>query len=245
MLLISCSQKKHSLRHEIPVIIVIMISCLSCQFVVLLDWPQSVLAASLCAVLIVSHSVSSTFPQSSTFVIPSLVFLLSFLYSIFFFKSISLGVLDYLYLARHCQTSVPPLIPASFPFHSSLNSVNSSDSRGSSGSHSHSPSSSSSSSPSHHLFHHHHPRHRFRSSTLPQQTPARLSSISSHDSGFISSSQDQYSSYKSSLPMPAETKVRKNSLHTIMSLYLLHFFFIYYKDLRTNSVFVTRTVNAN
>ncbi|XP_060906958.1 protein MTSS 1-like isoform X5 [Labrus mixtus] len=89
---------------------------------------------------------------------------------------------------------------------SSLNSVNSSDSRGSSGSHSHSPSSSSSSSSSHHLFHHHPPRHRYRSSTLPQQTPARLSSISSHDSGFISSSQDQYTSCKSSLPMPAETK---------------------------------------
>ncbi|XP_026226825.1 protein MTSS 1-like isoform X2 [Anabas testudineus] len=89
---------------------------------------------------------------------------------------------------------------------SSLNSVNSSDSRGSSGSHSHSPSSSSSSSSSHHLFHHLHPRHRYRSSTLPQQTPARLSSISSHDSGFISSSQDQYTSYKSSLPMSAETK---------------------------------------
>lgn len=96
-----------------------------------------------------------------------------------------------------------------FPFHSSLNSVNSSDSRGSSGSHSHSPSSSSSSSSSHHLFHHHHARHRYRSSTLPQQTPARLSSISSHDSGFISSSHDQYASSKSSSPMPAETKVRK------------------------------------
>ncbi|XP_061572419.1 protein MTSS 1-like isoform X6 [Cololabis saira] len=87
---------------------------------------------------------------------------------------------------------------------SSLNSVNSSDSRGSSGSHSHSPSSSSSSSSSHHLFHH--PRHRYRSSTLPQQAPARLSSISSHDSGFISSSQDQNTSSKSSSPMPAETK---------------------------------------
>uniref|UniRef100_A0A7N8XBL4 Protein MTSS 1-like n=1 Tax=Mastacembelus armatus TaxID=205130 RepID=A0A7N8XBL4_9TELE len=88
----------------------------------------------------------------------------------------------------------------------SLNSVNSSDSRGSSGSHSHSPSSSSSSSSSHHLFHHHHPCHRYRSSTLPQLAPARLSSISSHDSGFISSSQDQYVSSKSSSPMPAETK---------------------------------------
>ncbi|XP_056299843.1 protein MTSS 1-like isoform X2 [Pseudoliparis swirei] len=89
---------------------------------------------------------------------------------------------------------------------SSLNSVNSSDSRGSSGSHSHSPSSSSSSSSSHHLFHHHHPRQRYRSSTLPQQAPVRLSSISSHDSGFISSSHDQYTLSKSSSPMAAETK---------------------------------------
>ncbi|XP_035986673.1 protein MTSS 1 isoform X6 [Fundulus heteroclitus] len=89
---------------------------------------------------------------------------------------------------------------------SSLNSVNSSDSRGSSGSHSHSPSSSSSSSSSHHLFHHHHPCHRYRSSTLPLQAPARLCSISSHDSGFISSSQDQNASSKSSSPMPAEPK---------------------------------------
>lgn len=102
----------------------------------------------------------------------------------------------------------------SLPFHSSLNSVNSSDSRGSSGSHSHSPSSSSSSSSSHHLFHHHQPRHRYRSSTLPQQAPARLSSISSHDSGFISSSQDQYMSPKSSSPMQPETKVRENKLPT-------------------------------
>ncbi|XP_064194758.1 protein MTSS 1-like isoform X4 [Anguilla rostrata] len=67
---------------------------------------------------------------------------------------------------------------------SSLNSVNSSDSR-SSGSHSHSPS-----------------HYRYRSSTLPQQVPARLSSISSHDSGFIS--QDAYQS-KSPSPMPPET----------------------------------------
>ncbi|XP_040901109.1 protein MTSS 1-like isoform X3 [Toxotes jaculatrix] len=96
---------------------------------------------------------------------------------------------------------------------SSLNSVNSSDSRGSSGSHSHSPSSSSSSSSSHHLFHHHHPRHRYRSSTLPQQAPARLSSISSHDSGFISSSQDHYMSSKSSSPMPAETKLSNGFDH--------------------------------
>nr|XP_040020276.1 protein MTSS 1-like isoform X7 [Gasterosteus aculeatus aculeatus] len=94
---------------------------------------------------------------------------------------------------------------------SSLNSVNSSDSRGSSGSHSHSPSSSSSSSSSHHLFHHHHPRQRYRSSTLPQQAPARLSSISSHDSGFISSSHDQFTSSKSSSPMAAETKPQPSS----------------------------------
>ncbi|KAM9723487.1 protein MTSS 1-like isoform 7-T7 [Menidia menidia] len=89
---------------------------------------------------------------------------------------------------------------------SSLNSVNSSDSRGSSGSHSHSPSSSSSSSSSHHLFHHQLPRHRYRSSTLPQQAPARLSSISSHDSGFISSSQEQRTSSKSPSPMASEAK---------------------------------------
>ncbi|XP_023141791.2 protein MTSS 1-like isoform X7 [Amphiprion ocellaris] len=100
---------------------------------------------------------------------------------------------------------------------SSLNSVNSSDSRGSSGSHSHSPSSSSSSSSSNHLFHHHHPRHRFRSSTLPQQAPARLSSISSHDSGFISSSQDQYTSSKSSSPMTTETKPCPSSSNSEMS----------------------------
>uniref|UniRef100_A0A3Q2XWD4 MTSS I-BAR domain containing 1 n=1 Tax=Hippocampus comes TaxID=109280 RepID=A0A3Q2XWD4_HIPCM len=93
---------------------------------------------------------------------------------------------------------------------SSLNSVNSSDSRGSSGSHSHSPSSSSSSSSSHHLFHHHQPRQRYRSSTLSQQAPARLSSISSHDSGFISSSHDQCTSSKSSSPMPANSKQLSN-----------------------------------
>ncbi|XP_063735406.1 protein MTSS 1-like isoform X5 [Eleginops maclovinus] len=45
------------------------------------------------------------------------------------------------------------------------------------------------------------------SSTLPQQAPARLSSISSHDSGFISSSHDQYTTSKSSSPMAAETKL--------------------------------------
>uniref|UniRef100_UPI003AB007BE protein MTSS 1-like n=1 Tax=Centroberyx gerrardi TaxID=166262 RepID=UPI003AB007BE len=73
---------------------------------------------------------------------------------------------------------------------SSLNSVNSSDSR-SSGSHCHSPTS--------------HFRYRASSSSssaLPQQPPARLSSVSSHDSGFIS--QDAYQS-KSPSPMPPET----------------------------------------
>ncbi|KAM5281746.1 protein MTSS 1 isoform 20-T20 [Ctenodactylus gundi] len=67
----------------------------------------------------------------------------------------------------------------------SLNSVNSSDSR-SSGSHSHSPSS----------------HYRYRSSNLAQQAPVRLSSVSSHDSGFIS--QDAFQS-KSPSPMPPET----------------------------------------
>ncbi|XP_061145232.1 protein MTSS 1-like isoform X9 [Syngnathus typhle] len=96
---------------------------------------------------------------------------------------------------------------------SSLNSVNSSDSRGSSGSHSHSPSSSASSSSSHHLFHHHQPRQRYRSSTLSQQAPARLSSISSHDSGFVSSSHDQCTSSKSSSPMPAKNKLSNGFDH--------------------------------
>nr|XP_006123638.1 metastasis suppressor protein 1 isoform X5 [Pelodiscus sinensis] len=67
---------------------------------------------------------------------------------------------------------------------SSLNSVNSSDSR-SSGSHSHSPSS----------------HYRYRSSNVPQQAPMRLSSVSSHDSGFMS--QDAFQS-KSPSPMPPE-----------------------------------------
>uniref|UniRef100_A0A3B3Q8R2 MTSS I-BAR domain containing 1 n=1 Tax=Paramormyrops kingsleyae TaxID=1676925 RepID=A0A3B3Q8R2_9TELE len=71
---------------------------------------------------------------------------------------------------------------------SSLNSVNSSDSR-SSGSHSHSPSS----------------HYRYRSSTLPQQAPGRLSSISSHDSGFMS--QDAFQS-KSPSPMPPESTLQ-------------------------------------
>ncbi|CAL8261095.1 unnamed protein product, partial [Boreogadus saida] len=110
---------------------------------------------------------------------------------------------------------------------SSLNSVNSTDSRGSSsGSHSHSPSSSSSSSSStsssHNLLHnnhhhhnnnnhHHHHLHRYRSSTLPLQAPPRLSSISSHDSGFTSSSHDQYAPSKSPSPMLAEAKVSRGA----------------------------------
>ncbi|XP_059826927.1 protein MTSS 1-like isoform X10 [Hypanus sabinus] len=67
---------------------------------------------------------------------------------------------------------------------SSLNSVNSSDSR-SSGSHSHSPTA----------------HYRYRSSNQPQQVPMRLSSVSSHDSGFMS--QDAFQS-KSPSPMPPE-----------------------------------------
>uniref|UniRef100_A0ABM5GCN1 Protein MTSS 1 isoform X13 n=1 Tax=Pogona vitticeps TaxID=103695 RepID=A0ABM5GCN1_9SAUR len=74
---------------------------------------------------------------------------------------------------------------------SSLNSVNSSDSR-SSGSHSHSPSS----------------HYRYRSSNLPQQAPMRLSSVSSHDSGFMS--QDAFQS-KSPSPMPPEAPNQNSS----------------------------------
>ncbi|XP_044770603.1 protein MTSS 1 isoform X7 [Neomonachus schauinslandi] len=73
----------------------------------------------------------------------------------------------------------------------SLNSVNSSDSR-SSGSHSHSPSS----------------HYRYRSSNLAQQAPVRLSSVSSHDSGFIS--QDAFQS-KSPSPMPPEAPGQNSS----------------------------------
>ncbi|XP_025250715.1 metastasis suppressor protein 1 isoform X7 [Theropithecus gelada] len=73
----------------------------------------------------------------------------------------------------------------------SLNSVNSSDSR-SSGSHSHSPSS----------------HYRYRSSNLTQQAPVRLSSVSSHDSGFIS--QDAFQS-KSPSPMPPEAPNQNSS----------------------------------
>ncbi|KAM4864664.1 protein MTSS 1 isoform 2-T3 [Thomomys bottae] len=74
---------------------------------------------------------------------------------------------------------------------SSLNSVNSSDSRSSS-SHSHSPSS----------------HYRYRSSNLAQQAPVRLSSVSSHDSGFIS--QDAFQS-KSPSPMPPEAANQNSS----------------------------------
>ncbi|XP_031295455.1 protein MTSS 1 isoform X12 [Camelus dromedarius] len=76
----------------------------------------------------------------------------------------------------------------------SLNSVNSSDSRssGSHGSHSHSPSS----------------HYRYRSSNLAQQAPVRLSSVSSHDSGFIS--QDAFQS-KSPSPMPPEAPNQNSS----------------------------------
>ncbi|XP_060099221.1 protein MTSS 1 isoform X9 [Heteronotia binoei] len=74
---------------------------------------------------------------------------------------------------------------------SSLNSVNSSDSR-SSGSHSHSPSS----------------HYRYRSSNMPQQAPMRLSSVSSHDSGFMS--QDAFQS-KSPSPMPPEAPNQNSS----------------------------------
>ncbi|XP_036686280.1 protein MTSS 1 isoform X6 [Balaenoptera musculus] len=77
---------------------------------------------------------------------------------------------------------------------SSLNSVNSSDSRssGSHGSHSHSPSS----------------HYRYRGSSLAQQAPVRLSSVSSHDSGFIS--QDAFQS-KSPSPMPPEAPNQNSS----------------------------------
>lgn len=78
--------------------------------------------------------------------------------------------------------TVPCPIPVS---NSSLNSVNSSDSR-SSGSHSHSPS----------------PHYRYRSSTLPQQAPVRLASVSSHDSGFVSHDACQS---KSPSPMPSDS----------------------------------------
>uniref|UniRef100_A0A665UK33 Protein MTSS 1-like n=1 Tax=Echeneis naucrates TaxID=173247 RepID=A0A665UK33_ECHNA len=89
---------------------------------------------------------------------------------------------------------------------SSLNSVNSSDSR-SSGSHCHSPTS--------------HFRYRASSSSssvLPQQTPARLSSVSSHDSGFIS--QDAFQS-KSPSPMPPETSQLSNGFDLCLHVAVL------------------------
>ncbi|XP_056900582.1 protein MTSS 1-like isoform X8 [Takifugu flavidus] len=51
------------------------------------------------------------------------------------------------------------------------------------------------------------------SSALPQQAPIRLSSISSHDSGFMSSSHDQWASSKSSSPMQTETKLSNGFDH--------------------------------
>lgn len=97
----------------------------------------------------------------------------------------------------------PSCAPISLPFvsHSSLNSVNSSDSR-SSGSHSHSPSS----------------HYRYRSSNLPQQAPMRLSSVSSHDSGFMS--QDAFQS-KSPSPMPPEAP---NQVRQRVAPFMLHVF---------------------
>uniref|UniRef100_A0A4W2CF88 MTSS I-BAR domain containing 1 n=1 Tax=Bos indicus x Bos taurus TaxID=30522 RepID=A0A4W2CF88_BOBOX len=91
---------------------------------------------------------------------------------------------------------------------SSLNSVNSSDSRssGSHGSHSHSPSS----------------HYRYRGSSLAQQAPVRLSSVSSHDSGFIS--QDAFQS-KSPSPMPPEAP---NQLSNGFSHYSLSNYAHYY-----------------
>ncbi|MBZ3886923.1 Metastasis suppressor protein 1 [Sciurus carolinensis] len=77
----------------------------------------------------------------------------------------------------------PPSSPSTTM--SRKSSVCSSDSR-SSGSHSHSPSS----------------HYRYRGSSLAQQAPVRLSSVSSHDSGFVS--QDAFQS-KSPSPMPPET----------------------------------------
>uniref|UniRef100_A0A8K9UY11 IMD domain-containing protein n=1 Tax=Oncorhynchus mykiss TaxID=8022 RepID=A0A8K9UY11_ONCMY len=91
---------------------------------------------------------------------------------------------------------------------SSLNSVNSSDSRSSGTSHSHSPSSSSCSS-----------HYGYRSSTLPQQAAARLSSMSSHDSGFISQP-DTYTS-KSPSPMPEETLPQVRLHYSLGGSYLM------------------------
>lgn len=84
---------------------------------------------------------------------------------------------------------------------SSLNSVNSSDSR-SSGSLSHSSS----------------PLYRYRSIAVPQQVPARLASVSSHDSGFAS--HDAFQS-KSPSPMPSDpTSQVSPPLHLFDKFYL-------------------------
>lgn len=95
----------------------------------------------------------------------------------------------FLGLGAGCVMPFSPVTPCHLSRcpRSSLNSVNSSDSRssGSHGSHSHSPSS----------------HYRYRGSSLAQQAPVRLSSVSSHDSGFIS--QDAFQS-KSPSPMPPE-----------------------------------------
>lgn len=57
-----------------------------------LDWPQLMLAASWCAVLIVSRPFSPTLPQSSPFM--SSILLLS----------VPLPVFDFLHTACHCQS---------------------------------------------------------------------------------------------------------------------------------------------
>lgn len=115
------------------------------------------------------------------------------------FTSLMIGCLENMARRLHCFLGpgadcmmFSPVVPCRLsPFprcpRSSLNSVNSSDSRssGSHGSHSHSPSS----------------HYRYRGSSLAQQAPVRLSSVSSHDSGFIS--QDAFQS-KSPSPMPPE-----------------------------------------
>ncbi|XP_037119833.1 protein MTSS 1-like isoform X2 [Syngnathus acus] len=112
--------------------------------------------------------------------------------------------------ASECTWSyqTPPSSPSTTSRKSSmcsLNSVNSSDSR-SSGSRCHSPGShfryrASSSSSS--------------SSALPQQTPARLSSVSSHDSGFISQDASQS---KSPSPMPAVKEDREAQVELAKAL---------------------------
>ncbi|TDH03698.1 hypothetical protein EPR50_G00144690 [Perca flavescens] len=112
---------------------------------------------------------------------------------------------------------------------SSLNSVNSSDSR-SSGSHCHSPTS--------------HFRYRASSSSsssvLPQQTPARLSSISSHDSGFIS--QDAFQS-KSPSPMPPESSQLSNGFDHHAAL-CLHGVVLQAQDPHLHSPFFTSTTST-